>query len=163
VSYDRRDDSMKEKLKSIILNLDDIIAGICVSFLVLITVYGVVMRYVIGKPLQWTEEVSLALIVWVVFIGASSAMKRASHISIDFFVDMVPQNVRKFFDGLVILINLAVVIYIIVLGYQLAMQAGGKLTAVLLMPYTYIDISAPIGGVMMLLTLVRKLFNPKSI
>src|SRR5690554_8231403 len=109
---------MKEKLKSIIFNLDDIIAGVFLSALVVVTAIKMFMRYVAGDPLKWTEEVSLALIVWVVFLGASSVMKRNSHISIDFFVDFLPQKVRKYFDGLVIIVNLIVLGYLVILGYR---------------------------------------------
>src|SRR5690554_3818317 len=147
---------MKEKLKSIIFNLDDIIAGVFLFALVVVTAIGVFMRYVAGDPLKWTEEVSLALIVWVVFLGASSVMKRNSHISIDFFVDFLPQKVRKYFDGLVIIVNLIVLGYLVILGYQLSMQAGVKFTAVLMMPYTYIDIAVPIGGALMMFSLLRR-------
>mgnify|MGYP006172839951 CR=1 FL=1 len=38
--------------------------------LVVITTAAVVARYALGAPLQWTEEMSGILMIWIVFIGA---------------------------------------------------------------------------------------------
>ncbi|MGE4282084.1 MAG: TRAP transporter small permease [Clostridia bacterium] len=153
---------MKQRLKSILLNFDDILAGISLAVIVIITVIGVFMRYVVGNPLAWTEEVSLALIVWFVFLGASSAMKRRAHISIDFFVAMLPRKLRIVSDVIVIIANFIVLSFLVVFGYQLTMQAGVKLTPILRLPYTYIDIAVPLGSALMLVSLIRRSINLKD-
>lgn len=153
---------MKAKIKKILLNLDDIIAIGSVSLIVLCTVFGVFMRYVVGNPLKWTEEVSLALVVWFVFFGASSAMKRDQHISIDFFVSLVPKKIRRYIDVFVIIVNFIVLTIFSILGFQLSMKAGMKITPILKLPYTYIDIAITFGSILMVVNLIMKLISTKD-
>ena len=148
---------MLRKLKSVILNIDDILAGISVSLIVLITVIAVFARYVIGKPIQWTEEVSLGLFVWFIMLGASSAMKINANISIDILVDLLPLRFRKYINIFVAVISFVTLSFIIVSGFLLAKQAGLKITPLLAVPYTYIDIAIPVGGIMMLFHLIRRI------
>lgn len=150
---------MRQNLKSILFNLDDILAGVSLSLIVVVTVLGVFMRYALGAPLVWTEEVSLALVVWFVFLGASSAMKRHAHISIDFFVSLLPKRLKKYSEILIAIINFIVLIIITILGIQLAMQAGMKITPVLKISYTIIDIAVPLGAIMMIISLTVRLIN----
>ena len=96
---------MMEKLNKI-LNLDYIIAGIALIILVLVTFIGVIMRYFLGNPLIWAEEIQLLCFVWIVFFGAGAAFRTGSHVAIDVLVDLFPERVRKIveiFGGIVIL------------------------------------------------------------
>lgn len=146
----------KLTIKKVLLNIDDILASILVSVLILMTVTGVFMRYVLNNPLKWTEEASLALFVWFTLLGASSAMKKKLHISIDFFVEMLPEKFQKYVGFLVTIINFVVLSIIGILGYQLTLQASLKITPVLRVPYTYIYSAVPVGCVLMIISLALR-------
>lgn len=65
--------------------------------LVAIVGYSVVARYVFASPPTWTEEVSLFLIIAVVFISLRVTFKRGQQIGITFFIDKFPRF-RLFFS-----------------------------------------------------------------
>ena len=44
---------------------------------------NVVMRYVFLAALSWAEEVTMYVIVWLVFVGGSVTLRTVGHISID--------------------------------------------------------------------------------
>lgn len=50
---------MEKKLswKSVIGNLDIIVASIALIVLIILTFVGVIMRYIVGQPFTWLEEV----------------------------------------------------------------------------------------------------------
>lgn len=60
--------------------------------LIAIVVYSIFMRYVQNSAPGWTEEVSLFLIVYVVFLAGRVALNRGQHVGITFIVDMLPSN-----------------------------------------------------------------------
>ena len=68
---------MKEQsaLKKIAGNLDIIVAGIALIVLIALTFAGVVMRYIIGQPFTWLEEVQLFCMVWIVFAAGGAAFR----------------------------------------------------------------------------------------
>ncbi|MFM1652627.1 TRAP transporter small permease [Brevibacillus sp. B_LB10_24] len=138
---------MGDKRKGWFWQTDDVLASLTILAIIGVTVLGVFMRFVIGSPLKWTEEISLALFVWFTFIGTSTVTKRDEHISIDFFVARMPQGLQTFFAyfraAVTFITFLVVFVY---LGFQLSVHAWDKLTAILRLPYTFIDIAVPIGG-----------------
>lgn len=60
--------------------------------LISIVIYSIFMRYVQNNAPGWTEEVSLFLIVYVVFIAGRVALNRGQHVGITFIVDLLPKK-----------------------------------------------------------------------
>ncbi|MEQ9642452.1 MAG: TRAP transporter small permease [Alphaproteobacteria bacterium] len=63
------------------------VAALLVIVMLAITSYGVFMRYVLGAPVTWTEELSGYLVVALVMLGAADALLRGEHISVDLLTD----------------------------------------------------------------------------
>jgi len=86
-----------ERLKHSLRHLDDHLAMATLVVIVVITTAGVFMRYVVGEPFKWTDELSKALMVWFTFLGASTVMRNDDHISIDVLVRRFPKQLRYAF------------------------------------------------------------------
>ncbi|WP_373895055.1 TRAP transporter small permease [Virgibacillus natechei] len=146
--------------KKWIHGIDDLVASISLVGVISITVTNVIFRYIFNAPVLWAEEVSLGLYVWLVFIGASSTMKRNGHIGIDYFVELMPDKMKRFVKfiraGVIYFVLLYVFIY---LGYELAAQAAYKVTPSLRISYQWIDIAVPIGGILMIYHFTRNLIQ----
>lgn len=66
-------------------HVEDVLATLCMVVLVLVTLGNVVVRYFTEMSFAWTEEVSVTVMVLMVFAGAASAAIRNQHIRIDVF------------------------------------------------------------------------------
>ena len=62
----------KSSLTTILGNLDIVVAGAALIVLIVLTFAGVVMRYIVGQPFTWLEEVQLFCMVWIVFAAGGS-------------------------------------------------------------------------------------------
>ncbi len=144
-----------QRLKHVLAHLDDHLAMLTLVVIVLITVAGVFMRYVVGEPFKWTEEVLKALVVWFTFLGASSAMRRSEHISIDVLVRRLPQGLRYAFVLLRMVVMTTVLVFLFVWGIQLLWIAWFKITPILHIRYTFIDAIVPCTAAAMLFHLFR--------
>lgn len=143
-------------LKKWFLNIDDVIASIVLIGVVLVTIVNVIFRFIFNSPILWAEEVAIAFYVWLVFVGASSTMKRDGHIGIDFFVEKMPYGVRKILKYVRLFVMYFVIIYVFIyLGIKLTAQAGLKITPALGISYQWIDVAVPIGGVFLLYHFTR--------
>jgi len=57
----------------------------------------IVFRYVLNRPLGWTEEVTVLCWVWVVLWGASFIVADADEVRFDIVYNVVPPGVRRVF------------------------------------------------------------------
>ena len=72
-----------------------LIATMFVSFLLQIA-----FRYVLNRPLGWTEEVTVLCWVWVVLWGASFIVKDDEEVRFDILYNAVPAGARRIFTVL---------------------------------------------------------------
>lgn len=71
------------RMGKIISFLDEIFAGLVLGLIILLTIAGVLFRYLLNQPIAWQEEISTVLMVWFVFMGCSVVAKHKSHICIN--------------------------------------------------------------------------------
>lgn len=64
-------------------------------FLTILLFIQVVSRYVFRNAITWTEEISNILFVALTYLGVSAAVKHRKHLSIDFFIELMPFKVKK--------------------------------------------------------------------
>ncbi len=57
--------------------------------------YQVYTRYVMNDAAGWTEEISRYLLIAVTFLGGAMAVRRNSHIQVDFLYRFVPPAARR--------------------------------------------------------------------
>ena len=77
-------------------------------------------RYVLNDSLAWTEEAARYFLILVTFLGSISAMRRGSHITLEFFIRFLPARIGK----LVVIVS-----QFIALGFLAAMTwIGVELT-----------------------------------
>ena len=77
------------------VRIEEIIAGITIGLLALITFANVVVRYATNFSFAFTEEFSIFLMVFMALVGASSAMAKGGHLSISVIVDKFTPSLRK--------------------------------------------------------------------
>ncbi|MBU8877578.1 TRAP transporter small permease [Bacillus sp. FJAT-29790] len=151
---------MLKRLGGWISNVDNIFASISLILIISVTVIGVFMRYVLGDPLKWTEEMTMALFVWFTFLGASVVTKEDGHVGIEYFVEKLNPVMRKiaFLFRQMVLISLNVYVFFY-LGIQLTALATDKLTPILRISYIYIDVAVVLSGVFSTIHILSHMFN----
>jgi len=143
----------KEKIKYNIIHLDVYVASISMAILVGVTFLGVIMRYVVGKPFGWIEEIQAFLIVWVVFLGAGSAYRTGNHARIEFLYDKFNPHVKKILDLVISIIATIVIgffLYASIKYIGLFIKTGRK-TSVLQFSYVAIYSVVPISCILQLI------------
>ena len=77
--------------------------------------------------ITWSEELAKYIFVWVVFIGMSYGIGKATHIRLDFFIDKLPANMIKGAEIISDVICIAVFLYLLNPAFEyLAFQITQK-------------------------------------
>lgn len=77
------------------LSVEQILSGIVMGLIVLITFGNVLARYFTSQSFAATEEFSIALLIVLSFLGSSAAFAFDRHIRVGFFVDRLPPRARR--------------------------------------------------------------------
>ena len=62
--------------------------------IVVILLAQIGFRYFLNSSILWSEEVATWCMVWVVFIGSASIMRRWEHVNIPLLIQVLPLRVR---------------------------------------------------------------------
>lgn len=145
-------------IDSVIKVLDEFIA-LVVAAIIVITVASVFMRYVLNSPFAWSEEICLMGFAWFTFMGAGSAIRKRSVVSLDFFYELMPLKVKKIVKVFTTILCIAAYTFIIRYGFKILDIVKTTYTAALKISYTYLYIVIPVGGIFSMMALVANLFD----
>ena len=150
---------MKEQKKSpwhVLGNLDLYFMVILLACLIVLTVGGVLKRYILRNPISWLEEIQALLFMWITFIGGSAAFRYASHVSIEILVDSLPKKIGGLIERFDVRLQLLILGYLCYqeFTYYFQLISTGKVTNLLRIPYSVAYLALPIGGVLMLVSML---------
>ena len=137
-----------------LLNLDLYIAAVALLILIVVTFGGVIMRYIVSRPIIWSEEVQLWCFLWLVFMGGSAAFRYGSHVAVEMIYDRMPKALQarvKIFNYVVTMLILGNLAY---LGCDMLglMVKIGKSTSILHVPFWFINLVVPLCCVLMMVS-----------
>jgi TRAP-type C4-dicarboxylate transport system permease small subunit len=90
--------SLPERLIGRLTRFGAAVAAALVLFTLAVTGYAVVLRYVLGTPLTWADELSGYLVVAIVMFGAADSLLRGEHISVDLLTGKFDGLARRIVD-----------------------------------------------------------------
>ncbi len=144
-------------------HFEEIVGGGLLVVMCLLGAVKVLSRYLLSSPIAWTEELAVILFTWLVFIGASLALKKNEHFAIDVVVKMLPAAMRKYSS---IVRHIAVVLFCLLLigyGINLAVLSWSVLTPVLEISRGWFYLPVPFGGLLMLARTVEMIRQGKAV
>jgi tripartite ATP-independent transporter DctM subunit len=94
-----------------LLTLSDAIAAIMLAADLAVVCGSVVLRYFFNAPVEWSDDVARGLMVGSSFFGAASAMARAENLGVAFFVNRLPEHIRRLVDAV------SAVLVVVIAGY----------------------------------------------
>lgn len=127
--------------------------GGALAFASVLLFANVVLRYVFLDPLNWAEELTLYLMVWIVFVGGSVAVRTHGHIAIDLLpLVLSPANRRRLAIG----VAAATLVFFAVffwysLQHTLRVRSINQLTPVMQAPMWLTYLAMPVGSALMAL------------
>ena len=122
------------------------------AFASLLLFVNVVLRYWFLSPISWAEELTLYIMVWIVFVGSSVAIRTRGHIAIDLLPLVLSPAGRH---RLAIFIALTMLVFLAVFFYYsgqhtLRVRSIEQVTPVMQAPMWLAYLAMPAGSVLMM-------------
>ena len=126
-----------------------------------VIVIQVIMRYCLGTPLTWSEELARLAMIWLTYIGASSALRNHTLVAVDIFVKKAPDFTQK---GILIACDIIMLAITGLLFYYSVLILGTpgvilQKTSALRLPMRIVYSCLPIGYGMMIYHILADILN----
>ena len=142
---------MLQHFERILVKINNFIVILMLMIMFVLVFINVITRYSMGFSMNWAEEVSRYLMIWIAYLGIGLAMREKRHASFQVLYDILPKKYVPYIKLLVSLIIIIFMIFLVVLGFQYSQFAMRNKTAVLRLPIGYIYLCIPIGALTFLL------------
>ncbi len=116
-------------------------------------------RYLLNRPLAWTEEVARHLMIWSALLGASIAYRKKGHLGMDFIVLLFSKPWQRRAEGIVHLLSIGFFGLIAFHGISLVQKTMSQFSSAILIPMGYIIAALPVGSAFIFLFAIEKLLG----
>lgn len=127
------------------------------TVIVTIVTIEVVLRYIFGLSLIFTEELARYLMVWIVFLGGALAVKDDSHIRINVLVQRLSprlgQLVRIIAHGLTMLL----LVVLTVEGTKILPRQLDQMCITIDTSMFYFYLAIPVGSILMIIFILPRI------
>jgi TRAP-type C4-dicarboxylate transport system permease small subunit len=120
----------------------------------LLTLYQVFARYILKSPLVWSEEAVRYLMIWIVLLGTAIALRKGLLISVEIVLHIVPKRVKKIMEFFVISLNIVLLIFLALYGFDIMENLGDQKTGAMELPVSWLYAAIPVGACLALLNCV---------
>lgn len=111
---------------------------------------NVVLRYTTSQSLEWAEEVSRHMMIWLTFLGAGPVLRYGGHIAVENLQDALPHAGAVAVRAFVAALLFAFFGFMVWYGWLYMQRTMFQLTAVTQIPFAYIYSAMLIGGVLLI-------------
>jgi TRAP-type C4-dicarboxylate transport system permease small subunit len=117
----------------------------------------VVLRYVFGQSLSWSEELALLGFAWVVVITTAIGVRRLSHARMDLVFNILPQTMHRLAEVVITLMIMTLGAFMAYAGWNYLMETSGSTSAAVGFPIEFLYASAPVFGALVALFSIERL------
>ncbi len=143
----RIDDAIAAAEDMVIIVIHALMAGL--------VVLSVALRYVFNNPLTWGEELIVALLTWMVFLGAAAAVRSQMHIRIDVVGPVLRMPKFNWLNTLTLVIGIVIIVTMIWACYEQVLQEVVVESPMLGVSKAWFAAAMPAGMVLMLIHVLR--------
>lgn len=139
-----------------------VIGWVLAALLLVMTVlifWQVFARFIVGKPLFFSDEIARFAMIWLTFVGAGYAYRKGLLISVDIVLEFAGHVVSRIFRILIIIASALFAFILVKYGFELvgrvANQTAPSTRVSMMWPY----LAVPVGGIVILVNSVALLID----
>jgi TRAP-type C4-dicarboxylate transport system permease small subunit len=140
-------------------------ASLVVAVIVMLAciVLQVVMRYVVGKTLSWSEELAVLMFAWATLGGLALGVREGFHVRLDLLIGSLPGAARRWTERSIELLTASFGAYLLWSGMRFFEMTGGSVSAAIGYPIEVLHALAPVAGGMTCLFALQRLIAGSAV
>lgn len=142
-----------QRFDRVLTRIENVLAASALGLATIIAIVAVLLRYLFGIFLFWSEEAIIYLIIYSTFLGAVITLRHNEHVNVDVFGAFLKARGKRAFAVLAAAIT---VVYLVCIGFFAWLLlfepfSTSTITPSLKLPLWVVEAAVPIGLTLMLL------------
>jgi TRAP-type C4-dicarboxylate transport system permease small subunit len=125
---------------------------VSLAIMAVIIFTNVVLRYTTSQSIEWADEVSRHLMIWLTFLGCGPTLRYGGHIAVENLQDALPLMAAMILRGLIAALLFAFFIFCVWFGFDYMDRTQYQITPATQISFAFIYAALPVG---MLMTLIH--------
>ncbi len=147
------------KINSSINRIIDLIIVFLMGSIMVTIFLQVFSRYILRKPLGWTNEIVIYMFVWMVFFGTYHLLRNNKHIFVDLLYNKLGKNWQKICSILFYLTLILIAIILMIYGFIYVRTSFSTFSSYLQIPLGLIYLILPITGFLFFIFAIENLLK----
>jgi TRAP-type C4-dicarboxylate transport system permease small subunit len=110
----------------------------------------VALRYLTNHSIEWAEEVSRHMMIWLTFLGAGPVLRYGGHIAVENLQDAMPKAMAMAVRAFISALLFGFFGFMVWYGWLYMERTMFQLTAATQVPFGYIYAAMPVGGIFLI-------------
>lgn len=112
---------------------------------------NVALRYLTNQSIEWAEEVSRHLMIWLTFLGAGPVLRYGGHIAVENLQDSLSKTMAVAVRVFIAILLFGFFGFMVWYGWLYMGRTMFQLTAATQVPFAYIYAAMPVGGILLII------------
>jgi TRAP-type C4-dicarboxylate transport system permease small subunit len=134
------------------------LAGLLLVMTVLIF-WQVFARFVVGRPLYFSDEIARFAMIWLTFIGAGYAYRKGLMISVDIVLEYAGPKLARAMRVLVVLASALFAFILVKYGFEMVGRVSNQTAPSTRVSMMWPYLAVPLGGIVILVNSVALLID----
>lgn len=136
---------------------EQVLCGACLCTIVVLVFISAIFR-AIGRPIQWSIDVSQFLLAWTAFLGADMGFRDNRVLGVDLITRRLPLKVQAVIKMIVQTLILAMLLSFVFYGIKLSIDSRLRVFQSIHVSYSFVTISLPVMAILMSTTVFINLY-----
>lgn len=135
-----------------------VVALILIVMSIVITMQ-VFSRFVLKDSLEWSEELSRYLMIWLIFLAAALALRKKSLIGVEAVSERLTFKAKRILKTGVHTVNIVFFILLMKFGIEMLTHVSAQMSPAMKIPMLYPYAAIPVGAFFLLLNSIAVLIE----
>lgn len=137
------------------------VAGVLLTMATLIGAMQILLRHTIGYTFIWAEQAVIVLVIWAVFVGASTAVHLNLHIRVQILADHLPPVGAAIVILIASILSLGFItaVFVLAVRFFLFLLASGEDNPVILVREAWLFAGMPVGLALMIIRYAEQVWT----
>ncbi len=148
-----------KKVLDVLVRIESFLVTLGMAFLILINGFGIFMRYFVGRPILWVNELTILSGTWLFYIGIGILFARQGDITWEVVVKKMPERAQRVLDLIISGIVLGFLVLLALSSYRLipyVAMSGSMLSFDLGISDVFYYLPVGVGAVLMFIPILYK-------